>query len=107
MLAHFFCLLLINFPRGINLQWISMIKNKIADDISHLKKQSDTDSSHLIDMGHCVDQEMAQTQRGPDLQFIVMMEDAQNKAKRAGMPIADVELVMMVLAAILAAQHFL
>ena len=39
-------------------------------------------------------------------QFIVMMEDAQKKAKRAGMPIADVELVMMALAAVLAAQHF-
>jgi hypothetical protein len=39
-------------------------------------------------------------------QFIAMMEDAQKKAKRAGMPIADVKLVMMSLAAILAAQHF-
>jgi hypothetical protein len=39
--------------------------------------------------------------------FIVMMEDAQKKAKQAGMPIANVELVMMALAAILAAQHFL
>jgi hypothetical protein len=38
-------------------------------------------------------------------QFIVMMEDAQKKAKQAGMPIADVELVMMALAAVLAAQH--
>ena len=35
-----------------------------------------------------------------------MMEDAQKKAKRAGMPIADVELVMMASAAVLAAQHF-
>jgi hypothetical protein len=40
-------------------------------------------------------------------QFIVMMEDAQKKAKQAGMPIANVKLVMMALAAILAAQHFL
>jgi hypothetical protein len=40
-------------------------------------------------------------------QFIAMMEDAQKKAKRAGMPIADVELVMMASAAVLAAQHFL
>jgi hypothetical protein len=40
-------------------------------------------------------------------QFIVMMKDAQKEAKRAGMPIADVKLVMMALAAILAAQHFL
>ncbi len=39
-------------------------------------------------------------------QFIVMMEDAQKKAKQAGMPIADVELVMITLAAIFAAQHF-
>ena len=39
-------------------------------------------------------------------QFIVMMEDAQKKAKRAGMPIADVKLVMMALAAVLAAQDF-
>ena len=34
------------------------------------------------------------------------MEDAQKKAKRAGMPIADVELVMMASAAVLAALHF-
>jgi hypothetical protein len=39
-------------------------------------------------------------------QFIVMMEDAQKKAKRAGMPIGDVELVMMASAAVLAVQHF-
>jgi hypothetical protein len=39
-------------------------------------------------------------------QFILMMEDAQIKAKQAGMPIANVELVMMALVAILAAQHF-
>ncbi len=39
-------------------------------------------------------------------QFIVMMEDAQKKATWAGMPIANVELVMMVLVAVLAAQHF-
>ncbi len=39
-------------------------------------------------------------------QFVNMMEDAQKKAKRAGMPIANVELVMMALAAVLMAQHF-
>ncbi len=39
-------------------------------------------------------------------QFFVMMEDAQKKAKQAGMPITHVELVMMSLAAVLAAQHF-
>ncbi len=40
-------------------------------------------------------------------QVIVMMEDAQKKAKRAGIPIADVELVMMALADVLAVQHLL
>jgi hypothetical protein len=35
-----------------------------------------------------------------------MLEDSQKKAKRAGMPISDIELVMMALAAVLAAQHF-
>ena len=35
-----------------------------------------------------------------------MLEDAHKKATRAGMPIADVELVMMASAAVLAAQHF-
>lgn len=39
-------------------------------------------------------------------QYINMLEDAQKKAKRAGMPIADVELVMMASAAVLLAQHF-
>ena len=39
-------------------------------------------------------------------QYIVMMEDAKKKAKRAGMPIADVELVMMASVAVLTAQHF-
>ena len=38
--------------------------------------------------------------------FIIMMEDAQKKAKQAGMSIANVELVMMASAAALAAQHF-
>jgi hypothetical protein len=32
-----------------------------------------------------------------------MMEEAQKKAKQAGMPIADAKLVVMVLAAVLAA----
>jgi hypothetical protein len=35
-----------------------------------------------------------------------MMEGAQKKAKRAGMPIADVKLVMMALPTFLATQHF-
>jgi hypothetical protein len=38
MLACFLCSLLINLPLGINSQWISTINNKIADNISHLKR---------------------------------------------------------------------
>jgi hypothetical protein len=49
ILACFFCSLLINLPLGINSQWISMIANKIADDISCLKKQSDNNSSPAFD----------------------------------------------------------
>jgi hypothetical protein len=41
ILACFFCSLLIKSPLGINSQWISIIDNKIADDISCLKKQYD------------------------------------------------------------------
>ena len=40
------------------------------------------------------------------LQYISLLEDAQKKAKRAQMPIADAELVMMASAADLAVQHF-
>jgi hypothetical protein len=39
-------------------------------------------------------------------QYIIMLEEAQKKVKQVGMPIANIELVMMALAAILAAQHF-
>ncbi len=39
-------------------------------------------------------------------QYIIMLEEAQKKAKRAGMPIADIELVMMASAAVFAAMHF-
>jgi hypothetical protein len=39
-------------------------------------------------------------------QFIVMMEDAQKRARQASMPITDIKLVMMASAAVLAAQHF-
>jgi hypothetical protein len=39
-------------------------------------------------------------------QFIVMMNNAQKKARQAGMPIANIELVMIALVAVLAAQHF-
>ncbi len=48
---HFFCLLLINSPLGINSQWISMLHNAIADDISHAKNAASdhTHSHHLFD----------------------------------------------------------
>jgi hypothetical protein len=49
MLACFFCSLLIALPLGINSQWISTINNKIADNISHLKKQSDNNSPPAFD----------------------------------------------------------
>ena len=39
-------------------------------------------------------------------QYITLLEDAQKKAKRAQMPIADSELVMLASAAVLAVQHF-
>ncbi len=39
-------------------------------------------------------------------QYIVMLEGAQKKTKRMGMPIAKIKLVMMALAAVLVAQHF-
>jgi hypothetical protein len=39
-------------------------------------------------------------------QYINMLENAQKKAKRAGMPIANVKLIMMALVAVLVAQHF-
>jgi hypothetical protein len=38
-----------HLPTGINSQWISTINNKIADDISYLKKQSDNNSSPAFD----------------------------------------------------------
>ncbi len=54
----------------------------------------------------CTDMMQYYVQADSIPQFIIMMEDAQKKAKRAGMPITDVELVMMASAAVLAAQHF-
>ena len=45
LLIHFFYSLLINSPTGINSQWISTANNKIADNISCLKKHSDTNSA--------------------------------------------------------------
>jgi hypothetical protein len=49
MLARFFCSLLIYLPPGINSQWIRTTDIKIADNISHLKKHSDINSSPAFD----------------------------------------------------------
>jgi hypothetical protein len=62
---------------------------------------------HALDMiSLCTDMIQYYMQADGIPQFILMMEDAQKKAKQAGMPIANVELVMMASAAVLAAQHF-
>jgi hypothetical protein len=70
----------------------------------------DTNSGglHAIDMiSLCTNMMQYYVQADGIPQFIVMMENAKKKAKRVGMPIADVELVMMASAAVLVAQHFL
>jgi hypothetical protein len=62
---------------------------------------------HAIDMiSLCTNMHNYYTQVDGIPQYINMLEDVQKKASRAGMPIADVELVMMASAAVLAAQHF-
>jgi hypothetical protein len=62
---------------------------------------------HAIDMiSLCSNMTQYYVQADGIPQFIVIMENAQKKAKRAGMPNADIKLVMMALAAVLAAQHF-
>ncbi len=62
---------------------------------------------HAIDMiALCTNMHNYYTQVDGIPQYINMLEDAQKKATRAGMPIANVELVMMASAAVLAAQHF-
>jgi hypothetical protein len=38
LLARFFCLLMIHSPLGINSKWISTDDNKIADNISRIKR---------------------------------------------------------------------
>jgi hypothetical protein len=40
LIACFFCSLMIGSPPGINSKWISTKDNKVADDISRIKKQS-------------------------------------------------------------------
>ena len=45
-------------------------------------------------------------QAGGIPQYLIMLEEVQKKAKQAGMPIVDIELVMMAMVAVLAAMHF-
>jgi hypothetical protein len=62
---------------------------------------------HTIDMiGLRTNMQQYYSQADGIPQFVNMMEDAQKKARRAGMPIADVKLVMITLVAVLVAQHF-
>jgi hypothetical protein len=62
---------------------------------------------HAIDMiSLCTNMHQYYVQADGIPQYIIMLEDAQKKAKWAGMPIADIKLVMMASAAVLAAQHF-
>ncbi len=61
LFAHFFCLLMINLLLGINSKWISTDDNKIADDISRIKKESaNEDSPPFFDY-------LTLTQRYPEL----------------------------------------
>jgi hypothetical protein len=60
LLACFFCSLMIGSPFGINSKWISTKDNKIADDISRIKKQSALDSPPSFDYSTL-------TQRYPEL----------------------------------------
>jgi hypothetical protein len=62
---------------------------------------------HAIDMiSHCTNMHQYYVQADGIPQYIIMLEDTKKKAKRAGMPIANIKLVMMALVAVLAAQHF-
>jgi hypothetical protein len=62
---------------------------------------------HAVDMiSLCTNMHQYYVQADGIPEYIIMLQDAQKKVKRAGMPIADVELVMMASAAVLAAQHF-
>jgi hypothetical protein len=62
---------------------------------------------HAVDMiSLCTNMHQYYVQADGIPQYIIMMEDTQKKLKRAGMPIADIELVMIALAAVLAVQDY-
>ncbi len=61
---------------------------------------------HAVDMiSPCTNMHQYYTQADGIPQYIIMLEDAQKKAQCAGMPIADIEIVMMASAAVLASRH--
>ncbi len=64
-------------------------------------------AANTIDMiSLCTNMHNYYTQADSIPQYINLLEDAQKKATQAGMPIADIKLVMMASAAVFAAQHF-
>jgi hypothetical protein len=90
-----------------NLKHANTIYTKVtAIDIMSLL-DANSGGLHVLNMILlCTDMMQYYVQADGNSQFIVMMKDAQKRAKQAGMPIADVKLVMMASAAVLAAQHF-
>jgi hypothetical protein len=99
--------------KTINKVWYNNLKdaNTFYKKVSTLEIMTILDANsgglHAIDM-ISLRTNMHQYYMQADIipQYIIMLEDAQIKAKRAGMPIASIELVMMALAAVLACQYF-
>ena len=94
-LARFFCGLLIGSNVGINAKWISTLANKIADEISRIKKSAHNPSSFQYDFSklqqdhvelkHCrffqPSQELLSmiwdillTQKSPDLSKVLLLK---------------------------------
>ncbi len=99
--------------RPNRLVWYNNLKdaNTFSAKVTALEIMAHLDANsgglHFIDMiSLCSNMTQYYVQAEGIPQFIVMMEDSQKKAKQAGMPIADVKLVMIALAAILTTQHF-
>ncbi len=97
----------------VNEVWFKDLKdaNSFYTKVSALEIISFLDANsgglHAINMiSLCTNMHQYYIQADGIPQYINMLEDAQKKAKRAGMPIADIKLVMMASAAVLAAQHF-
>jgi hypothetical protein len=98
----------------VNKVWYNNLKdaNTFYTKVTALKIMTFFDANsgglHAIDMiSLCTNMHQYSTQADGIPQNIIMLEDAQKKAKRAGIPIADIKFFMMASAAILLAQHFL